>query len=189
MKFAFADDAVFLIEKDELVTNREGMKACECVVRISEKAALIEAKSSSPSPNSEERYQAFFDDIREKFITSLNMFCQMRKGEYGEDALNRLPAGLRSYPIDSENYAIYLIIHGNEDYWMPGLQITLQETLRDVIDQWNISDTNVKALNQEMAQTLHLIVDFVPLNERKAIEAASPDSEERRRLARGYFER
>ena len=187
MKFAFADDAVFLIEKDELVTGRDGVKACECVVRISEKAALIEAKSSSPSPKSDDKYQEFFDDIREKFISSLNMFCQMRTGEYGENALNRLPEGLRSYPIDSENYAIYLIVHGNELDWMPGLQNTLQETLRDVIGQWNISDTNVKALNHEMAQTLHLIVDFVPINERDAIEAASQDSEERRRLARKYL--
>ena len=48
MKFSFQDDDIFRIEEDELVQSTDGIKACECVVLISENVALIEAKSSAP---------------------------------------------------------------------------------------------------------------------------------------------
>ncbi len=44
MKFSFSDDNLFRIEEDELVTKVENVKACECVVLISENiAGLIDA--------------------------------------------------------------------------------------------------------------------------------------------------
>lgn len=43
MKFSFSDDDIFRIEEDELVKDVENVKACECVVLISENVALIEA--------------------------------------------------------------------------------------------------------------------------------------------------
>ena len=45
MKFSFSDDDIFRIEEDELVKDVENVKACECVVLISQNVALIEAKS------------------------------------------------------------------------------------------------------------------------------------------------
>ena len=45
MKFSFADDDLFCIEKDPLVIETDGIKACECVVLINPNVALIEAKS------------------------------------------------------------------------------------------------------------------------------------------------
>ena len=50
MKFSFSDDDI----------------ACECVVLISENVALIEAKSSSPRVENEEKFQKF-------------IFCRTRK--------------------------------------------------------------------------------------------------------------
>lgn len=40
MKFSFSDDDIFRIEEDELVKDVENVKACECVVLISENVAL-----------------------------------------------------------------------------------------------------------------------------------------------------
>ena len=64
MKFSFSDDDI--IEDDELVKDVENVKACECVVLISENVALIEAKSSSPRVENEEKFQKF-------------IFCRTRK--------------------------------------------------------------------------------------------------------------
>lgn len=55
MKFSFSDDDIFRIEEDELVKDVENVKACECVVLISQNVALIEAKSSSPRIDNEEK--------------------------------------------------------------------------------------------------------------------------------------
>lgn len=59
MKFSFQDDDIFRIEEDELVQSTDGIKACECVVLISENVALIEAKSSAPKIDNEEKFQQF----------------------------------------------------------------------------------------------------------------------------------
>ncbi len=74
MKFSFNEDDLFRIEEDELVKTAEGIKACECVVLISENIALIEAKSSAPRIDNEEKFLAFISDIRQKFADSLQLF-------------------------------------------------------------------------------------------------------------------
>lgn len=162
MKFSFADDDVFRIEKDELVCGCSGLKACECVVLISSRIAFIEAKSSTPNPNSGERFNEFIDDIKQKFTDSLNLFEGIKTGHLGEEALMRLPLNLRNAEIHTNDYLIYLIVHGHRLDWLPGLQDALREALRNVIKEWNLRDSNVKALNEEIAKELHLITDYVP---------------------------
>lgn len=162
MKFSFADDDVFRIEKDELVCGCSGLKACECVVLISPRIAFIETKSSTPNPNSGERFNEFIDDIKQKFTDSLNLFEGIKTGHLGEEALMRLPLNLRNAEIHTNDYLIYLIVHGHRLDWLPGLQDALREALRNVIKEWNLRDSNVKALNEEIAKELHLITDYVP---------------------------
>lgn len=162
MKFSFADDDVFRIEKDELVCGCSGLKACECVVLISPRIAFIEAKPSTPNPNSGERFNEFIDDIKQKSTDSLNLFEGIKTGHLGEEALMRLPLNLRNAEIHTNDYLIYLIVHGHRLDWLSGLQDALREALRDVIKEWNLRDSNVKALNEEIAKELHLITDYVP---------------------------
>lgn len=78
MKFSFSDDDIFRIEEDELVKDVENVKACECVVLISENVALIEAKSSSPRIENEEKFQKFISDIGQKFADSLQLFSDIK---------------------------------------------------------------------------------------------------------------
>lgn len=163
MKFSFADDDVFRIENDELVKERSGHKACECVVLISPRIVFIEAKPSSPNrEKSEDRFNEFIDDIKKKFSDSLSLFTQMRDGEFGEEARMRIPLNLRTANVPSNDYLIYLIIHGHRIEWLLGLQDALREALREVINEWNMKDSNVKAINEDVAKELHLITGFVP---------------------------
>lgn len=130
MKFAFADDDVFRIEKDELVCGCSGLKACECVVLISPRIAFIEAKSSTPNPNSGERFNEFIDDIKQKFTDSLNLFEGIKTGHLGEEALMRLLLNLRNAEIHTNDYLIYLIVHGHRLDWLSGLQDALRSSAR-----------------------------------------------------------
>ena len=187
MRFVFSDEDVFIIENDPLVKDTEGVKSCECVVLINEKVALIEAKSSSPKPDNKENFDTFIEDIKEKFATSLCLFSEIRGKQHGQEAFERLPIRLQKYDLSDEQYGIYLIIHGNDESWMGGLQDALREALRDVIEQWNIDDVNVKALNHTMAKELKLIVDYIPMDVLSAIKQPKDDTEQHRRNAEEWF--
>lgn len=70
---------------------------------------------------------------------------------------------------------------------MPGLQESLRETLREVIDRWNIQDTNVKALNEIETKRMNLIVSYIPVD--RLSEVKVDDSEQSRRNAMDWFNR
>ena len=165
MKFSFADDDLFCIEKDPLIVETNGIKACECVVLINPDVALIEAKSSTPKPKNEEKYKAFLEDIHQKFADSIRLFTEMKNGSKGEEVRLRIPANLLSDTTPPSEYRIFLIVHGHQLDWLGGLQETLRDILRDVVSEWKLKDSNVKAFNENTALENHLIVTYVPKDE------------------------
>lgn len=169
MKFSFSDDDIFRIEEDELVKDVQNVKACECVVLISQNVALIEAKSSSPRIDNDAKFQKFISDIRQKFADSLQLFSDIKTKVKGEDAFLRLPVNLQNTQVDAEAYKIYLIIHGHQLDWLLGLTDALRKELKDVVQQWNLRDANVKVYNETTALENKLIVAFIPTQETKAL--------------------
>ena len=169
MKVSFSDDDIFRIEDDELVKDVENVKACECVVLISENVALIEAKSSSPRVENEEKFQKFISDIGQKFADSLQLFSDIKSKIKGEEAFLRLPVSLQNTQIATEAYKIYLIIHGHQLDWLSGLMDALRKELKDVVKQWNLRDSNVKVYNETTALENKLIVAYIPKAETKAL--------------------
>ena len=169
MKFSFSDDDIFRIEEDELVKDVENVKACECVVLISENVALIEAKSSSPRIENEEKFQKFISDIGQKFADSLQLFSDIKSKEKGDEAFQRLPVNLQNTQIATEAYKIYLIIHGHQLDWLLGLMDALRKELNDVVKQWNLRDSNIKVYNEATALENKLIVAYIPKAETKTL--------------------
>ncbi len=169
MKFSFSDDDIFRIEEDELVKDVENVKACECVVLISENVALIEAKSSSPRIENEEKFQKLISDSGQKFADSLQLFSDIKSKKKGDEAFLRLPANLQNTQIATEAYKIYLIIHGHQLDWLLGLMDALRKELNDVVKQWNLRDSNVKVYNEATALENKLIVAYIPKAETKAL--------------------
>ncbi len=173
MLFSFPDDDVFLIEKDPLMGPNSGRKSCECVVLMSPYLAFIEAKSSSPK-SATPRFDEFVGDIRQKFADSLTLYHNIKDGTCGEEALHRLPMNLRLSEISSDQYVIYLIIHGHREDWLMELSDAVKDALREVIVRWKMKDSNVKVLNDEMAMEKmpQLIVKTVPKAEVEGLRLA-----------------
>lgn len=165
MKFSFRDEDIFRIEEDELVKAAEGIKACECVVLISENVALIEAKSSTPRIDNEEKFQAFISDVRQKFADSLRLFSDIKNKINGEDAFQRLPINLQNSQVPTKAYKIYLIVHGHKLEWLDGLMNAFRQEMKEVVKEWNLRDSNVKVFNEETALENHIIVAYVPVAE------------------------
>jgi hypothetical protein len=166
MKFSFPDEDVFCIEKDLLVSEMEGIKACECVVLINPRVALIEAKTSSPKDMSGDKFKDFVSAIKQKFADSLRLFNELRNKKHGEIAFLRLPKHLRDLRITSNLYLICLIVHGHRIEWLGGLQDAFRDVMRDVIDEWEMKDSQVKVYNEETALENRLIAGYIPKNER-----------------------
>lgn len=177
MKFSFRDEDIFRIEEDELVKAAEGIKSCECVVLISDNVALIEAKSSSPRIDNEEKFQTFISDIRQKFADSLQLFSDIKNKLKGEEAYLRLPVNLKNTQEPINDYKIYLIIHGHQLAWLPGLTDVLRQEMKAVVKEWNLRDSNVKVFNEQTALENNLIVAYIPVVDLKGLRLpdGSPD--------------
>lgn len=180
MKFSFRDEDIFRIEEDELVKAAEGVKACECVVLISENIALIEAKSSSPRIDNEEKFQEFISDIRQKFEDSLQLFNDIKGKVKGEEAFMRLPINLRNVQVPTEAYKIYLIIHGHHLDWLSGLTDALRKEMKDVVKVWNLRDSNVKVYNEETALENNLIVAYIPVADIASMKTADGNADDKK---------
>lgn len=169
MKFRFPDDDLFCIENDPLVREAEGIKACECVVYINPRVALIEAKSSSPKDISGDKFKTFISDIKQKFSDSLQLYNDIKQKKHGEEAFLRLPVHLRNLEISPDHYAICLIVHGHQIDWLGGLQDAFRDALCDVVKRWEINDSQVKVFNEEIALEKGLIVAFIPKSKRDKV--------------------
>lgn len=170
MQFSFRDEDIFRIEEDELVKDAEGVKACECVVLISEDIALIEAKASSPRIDNEAKFEVFISDIRQKFADSLRLFSEIKSKTRGEEAFLRLPSGLQNSQASVATYRIYLIIHGHHLDWLPGLTDVLRQEMKEVVKEWNLRDSNIKVFNEQSAFENNLIVAYVPVSDIAALK-------------------
>ena len=169
MKFSFPDEDVFCIEKDPLVRETEGVKACECIVLINPHVTLIEAKASSPKDMCGDKFKDFILDVKKKFADSLLLFCEVKNKKHGEAPFLRLPLHLRNLQIPSEQYVICLIVHGHKIDWLGGLQDAFRDAMRDVVNEWNMRDSQIKVFNEEMALENRLIVSYIPKSERDTI--------------------
>ena len=54
----------------------------------------------------------------------------------------------------------------------------MREALREVIKEWNMKDSNVKAINEEIAKELHLITGYVPKNLIAALKQENGNADE-----------
>ena len=73
MVFSFSDEDVYRIEKSPLLAEVQ-LKATECVVYRQNAILFIEAKSSSPRPQPEDKFDKFIDEITDKFTHFLTFF-------------------------------------------------------------------------------------------------------------------
>ena len=81
---------------------------------------------------------------------------------------------------------IILIIHGHKLEWLIGLIDALRDSLREVVNQWNIKDSNIKVFNEEEALKHQLIVAYVPKQDRDALRDS--DGNMNMELAKQWFD-
>lgn len=187
MLLPFDNQNAYRIEQANIVQEKRDIKVCEYFALINERMLLIEAKSSSPRPENKIKFDEFIDEISQKFIDTLLLFNALSIGRHGEAERNNLPTNIQQIPLANVQYAMYLIVHGNEIEWMEPILAALKLKLKHCLKSWNIQDINVYAINHETAKTKGLIKEYLPLDVLNAFKKRGLQNEELKNEVENWF--
>lgn len=155
MKFVIqrGDNSLFYLEESQTYKEiQEGVKMAEFLLLRPEsryKMWIIEAKSSSPRPETQPNFNEFIQEITEKFANALTLFIANYLKRHQNN--NELSEELQNYPLDNVKFVFVLIIKGHEKPWLVPLQEALGNSLRALLKTWGQS-SRVIVLNDVMAR-------------------------------------
>ena len=119
---------------------------------------IVEAKKSTPSPNKQQDFDDFIEEIRQKltntFFLGMSMFLGRHKSTYDE-----FPEPFKSVDISIAKFKIVLVINGHNEAWLPPLQDAVYKAIYSTINKkiWNLSPDSVAVINDKMALQIGLI--------------------------------
>lgn len=117
---------------------------------------VIEAKSSSPRPETQDHFAKYIDEIRIKLTNGflLGVASQLQRHPA---AVNELPDSFKNLDLRLLEFRFILIINGSKLEWLPPLKEALSKALLPVIKTWALGPTSVAVLNHELAAKQGLI--------------------------------
>lgn len=151
----FLPQNLFYLEKSDVYRRLgEGFSTVEFMCIDTKKNCLfIEAKSSSPSPNKEDKtdFDEFIDDIATKFQDSYQLFLS---SILGRRVSSDIGSEVLKLKLDSLKVKFILVIPKHKIAWLPPLNEALRKRLRKTTHIWNI---DVAVMNEEIAREHRLI--------------------------------
>ena len=149
----------FYIEKSETYQKiKEGVKIAEFLLLHSQDDSIVwivEAKQSSPRPETQPNFDDFLLEIQEKLTNALTLSvatCLKRHSTYEE-----LPNSFQTLDLEKASFRLILVIKGHRKDWLDPLNNALKKALQPTIKTWKLSATSVVVLNDTMARLQGLI--------------------------------
>ena len=154
MKFGpFSKDEIFHIEKSGLYqTVSDGVKIAEfALLRNEEKIVVVEARSSSPQPGSEVKFDSYIDEIYTKFINSFYLIAAiiLKRHDFQPD---EMPALLAKMKIKATEFRFVLVINGHQDEWLLPINDSLKAKFIPLQKTWKCCPDFVAVINDEIAR-------------------------------------
>jgi len=153
------DQQLFYLEESQAYKEiQEGVKMAELLLLRPEspyKIWIIEAKSSSPRPETQPNFNEFIQEITKKFANALTLFIANYLKRHWNH--NELSEELQNYPLHDVKFAFVLIIKGHEKPWLVPLQEAVGKSLRPLLRTWGQS-SKVVVLNDVMARNDHKLI-------------------------------
>lgn len=117
---------------------------------------VVEAKSSSPRPETQPGFDGFIEEIRAKLTNAflLGMAAHLQRHPHAQ---KELPADFRSSEFLQHTVRFVLVIHGHKAEWLPPLKDELSRVMRPLVRTWGITGYPVIVLNDTMARKVGLI--------------------------------
>ena len=118
---------------------------------------IVEAKSSSPRPETQPNFSEFIDEIRSKLTHGLLLALAARLQRHPA-AADELPDSFRTLDLKTQGFRFVLVINGHKQEWLAPLQSELSLVLKPIVKTWALPATSVVVLNHELAQKYGLIL-------------------------------
>lgn len=154
MSFILDDDCTIFIEDNIKESKIEKVKTVEFISKKENKVSFVEAKTSFSKVNNENDFNKNIENIIEKYTTSLSLFHSALLGRFSN--LENL-APYKKEHCRKYEYILFLIIKNHKKEWLPHVLNKLKQSLKPLLEIWNIKDANVKVLNEEGARKQGLI--------------------------------
>ena len=126
---------------------------------------IIEAKSSSPRPETQPNFAKFIDEVRIKLTNGFLLSIAARLQRHPA-ADSELPDAFKTFNLQTHGFRFVLVINGHKQEWLEPLQSALSLALKPIVKSWALPAISVAVLNHELARRHGLIVsatDSTPL--------------------------
>lgn len=158
----YAEGECFYVEKSECYRLvKDGVQMAEFLLLRQRQGQapviwVVEAKSSTPKPETQPNFTEFIDEIRVKLTNGflLGVAARLRRHSVAEDELSD---SFKKVDLQSLGFRFVLVINGHKAEWLAPLQDALSLALKPVIKTWALPPTSVVVLNHESAQQHGLI--------------------------------
>lgn len=152
----------FYIEKSACYQKvREGVQMAEFLLlkelQQGPTVWVIEAKSSSPRPETQPNFAEFIDEIRAKLTNGFLLAVAARLQRHPA-ADRELPEAFKKFDLKARGFRFVLVINGHKQEWLEPLQSALVQALKPVVKTWALPATSVAVLNHELAEKHGLIL-------------------------------
>jgi hypothetical protein len=118
---------------------------------------VVEAKSSSPRPETLPNFAEFINEIRTK-LTNAFLLAVAARLQRHPAADDELPAAFKALDLQAQGFRFVLVINGHKQEWLEPIQSALVQALKPVVKTWALPATSVAVLNHELAQKHGLIL-------------------------------
>ncbi|WP_225886978.1 hypothetical protein [Nodosilinea nodulosa] len=150
----------FYIEKSRTyLAIQNGIKIAEFLilaVRDKPKIWIIEAKSSSPRPETSPGFDKFLQEIADKLSNSLNLYVAVYLKRHSSTC-NELPSPFQALDLDQVEFRLILVIKNHQMDWLPPLQDELRKKLKVTVKIWDLVPTSVLVLNEDLARESQIL--------------------------------
>lgn len=158
----YLEGQCFYIEKSAIyAVIQEYVKMAEFLLLRESKGKqvvwIVEAKSSTPRPESQPNFDKFIAEIREKLINAFSLgwaSCLKRH----QQAEAELPENFKTLNLSQIDVKFVLVIKGHQEAWLPPLQDALKKALDSTVKSWAFAPTSVAVLNDVLAEEYGLIL-------------------------------
>lgn len=124
---------------------------------------VVEAKSSTPRPETQPNFDDFIAEIQEKLVNAFSLVwasCLRRH----QQAEAELPDSFKMLDLSQAEVKFVLVINGHQEGWLPPLQDALGIALRSTVKTWSFGPTAVAVINDEIAKQFGLILPALQEN-------------------------
>ncbi|NLD92233.1 MAG: hypothetical protein GX639_06140 [Fibrobacter sp.] len=149
----YPDGMCFYIEKSSLYSKvKQGIQIAEFLLLKHQKGKtviwIVEAKSSSPRPETKPNFDTFISEIREKMVNAFSLsWAAILRRHTSEE----LPKPFNTLDLKVSDIRFVLIIKNHNETWLPPIQEALKKVLNSTIKTWSLSPLSVLVLNENDA--------------------------------------